>query len=283
VSDFWSTEEVSATVADYLVMLEMELRDAPNNKAEHNRRLRQLLNNRSKGAVEFKHANISALMLELGLPYIDGYKPRGNYQSSLRDEILAQWSARPVLQALAAAVVSAPAPPVLDGVLFDDVFVSIPSRTVDSSAVRERASQPAQPRLGVNYLECDARNAALGLAGEEFVLRIEHQRLWKAGAGSLADRVEHVAKSKGDGLGYDIVSYEADGRERLIEVKTTSFGALTPFYASRREVAVSAERAEQYKLYRLFKFRTSPKVFVLDGPLELSCILDPVHYMGRLA
>ena len=283
VSDSWSSEEVAATVADYLSMLEVELRGEEVNKAEHNRILRPLLNNRSKGAVEFKHANISALMIELGLPYIDGYKPRGNYQASLRDEILLQWAARPVLQALAAHVVSAPALMSAAGIVLDDVFVPAPTRTVSTGMVRERATQPSQPRLGVNYPEREAHNAALGLAGEEFVLRLEHQRLWEAGVGQLADRVEHVARTRGDGLGYDIVSFEPDGRERLIEVKTTSFGAMTPFYASRREVVVSSERAEQYKLYRLFKFRASPKVFVLDGALEETCILDAVQYSARLA
>lgn len=283
MSDSWSSEEVAATVADYLSMLEVELRGEDVNKAEHNRVLRPLLHNRSKGAIEFKHANISALMIELGLPYIDGYKPRGNYQSSLRGEIMQQWMARPVLQALAAHVVSAPSPNGTDGFVVDEVFVPVPARTILGGVVHERANQPGQPVLGVNYLERESQNAALGLAGEEFVLRLEHQRLWEAGAARLAERVEHVARTKGDGLGYDIVSFETDGRERLIEVKTTSFGAMTPFYASRREVNVSSERAEQYKLYRLFKFRASPKVFVLAGALERSCILDAVQYTARLA
>ena len=264
-------------------MLERELRGESFNKAEYNQNLRQLLNDRSKGAVEFKHANISALMIELGFPYIDGYKPRGNYQASLREEIVQQWDARPVLAVLASYAVSAVAPARGDALVPSDIFVPAPLRPKDRTSVHERPNAPYVPRRGVNYLENEARNASLGLAGEEFVLRLEHQRLWDAGERRLADRVEHVAKTQGDGLGYDIVSYESDGRERLIEVKTTSFGSMTPFYASRREVAVSAERAEQYRLYRLYKFRSTPKVYVLDGSLELSCILDAVQYSARPA
>ena len=60
-------------------MLAMELRDEPFNKAEHNRNLQKFLNNRTKGAVELKHQNISAVLIELGYPYIDGYKPRYNF------------------------------------------------------------------------------------------------------------------------------------------------------------------------------------------------------------
>jgi len=34
----------------------------------------------------------------------------------------------------------------------------------------------------------------------------------------LADKVDHVSQSNGDGLGFDVLSYEADGKERFIEV-----------------------------------------------------------------
>jgi Domain of unknown function (DUF3883) len=94
-----------------------------------------------------------------------------------------------------------------------------------------------------NYLELEARNRSLGRAGEELVLEFEHQRLWRTGKRELADRIEHVAQTQGDGPGFDIHSFELDGRDRLIEVKPTRLGALTPFFASRNEVEVSDERA----------------------------------------
>ena len=84
VPDAWSREEVEAAVADYFDMLARELRGEPFNKAQHNRMLQRLLNNRSHGAIERKHQNISAILIELGYPYIDGYKPLGNYQELLR-------------------------------------------------------------------------------------------------------------------------------------------------------------------------------------------------------
>jgi len=86
VAEDRSTVEVAATVADYLAMLEHELPGEPYNKRDHNRRLQLLLNGRSHGAIEVKHQNISAVMIELGLPYVDGYKPRVNYQELLRTE-----------------------------------------------------------------------------------------------------------------------------------------------------------------------------------------------------
>jgi hypothetical protein len=142
--------------------------------------------------------------------------------------------------------------------------------------------RPSVATLGLNknYLEIEARNRSLGRAGEELVVRFEHERLWRAGKRSLADRIEHVAATKGDHFGYDIQSFEESGKERLIEVKTTRFGATTPFFASRNEVEVSDGRADEYRLYRLFKFKERPTLFILNGSLRQTCQLDPVRFAG---
>ena len=84
----WSIAEVEATVADYFEMLRHELAGTDLNKSEQNRMLRQRLHGRSHGAVEFKHANISAILREWNLPFVQGYKPRGNYQRLLEETTL---------------------------------------------------------------------------------------------------------------------------------------------------------------------------------------------------
>jgi hypothetical protein len=88
VENDWSCDEVEATVADYFDMLHHELAGARVNKSEHNERLRDVLQRRSKGSVEFKHANISAVLTLHGYPYIDGYKPRSNFQALLEQVVL---------------------------------------------------------------------------------------------------------------------------------------------------------------------------------------------------
>lgn len=84
----WDQSEVKVTVADYFYMLQRELKQQSYNKREHNESLRKLLRNRSKGSVELKHQNISAILQEIGLPFIEGYKPRGNYQLLLKAEVV---------------------------------------------------------------------------------------------------------------------------------------------------------------------------------------------------
>jgi hypothetical protein len=81
----WSDAEVREAVGDYLAMLTAEVAGEAYSKADHRRALLKRLDpSRTPQAVEFKHANISAAMIELGLPYIRGYKPRGTTRPLLR-------------------------------------------------------------------------------------------------------------------------------------------------------------------------------------------------------
>lgn len=263
-------------------MLDAELRGEPYNKAEHNRRLQVLLSDRSGQAIEFKHANISAVLLELGLPYIPGYKPRGNYQQLLKLEIEQRLLLDAWIESTVATAVDEPAVEVPALMALESVIVPIPPRT-RRDRVYERPRDEPPGRSRINYLEREARNASLGRAGERFVLEIEHRRLWEAGSRTLAERIEHMSESRGDGLGYDILSFEPDGRERLIEVKTTRFGAHTPFFVSSNEVAVSTHNAEAYALYRVFSFREAPKLFIVPGPLRETFDLEPVQFKAVVA
>ena len=97
---------------------------------------------------------------------------------------------------------------------------------------------------------------------------VERRRLAEAGRADLAARVRWTAKEEGDGAGYDVASFDADGSPLLIEVKTTNGGAETPFYATANEVRVSRERASEYRLYRVYGFAKEPRVYVLRGALD---------------
>lgn len=63
----WSDAEVTAAVADDFHMLRLELAGDPYNKAAHRRALQARLDRRSEGAVELKHQNISAVLMQSGI------------------------------------------------------------------------------------------------------------------------------------------------------------------------------------------------------------------------
>jgi hypothetical protein len=276
----WSPEEDEATVADYLAMLVEYHSGQPLNKAAHNRALQRVLRERSAAAIEFKHRNISAVLVEDGLDYLDGYLPAYNFQELLGDVVRKQLEARPAVRALITEVVeSAPA---LVGATAAVTLEEVAAPRRATKAVRERYLRARRPRI-VDYDVIEARNRSLGLAGELAILDVEERRLREAGKRSLASRIEHVAKTQGDGLGYDITSFELDGRERLIEVKTTRRAQLTPFHVSRNEVQVSKDRADFYHLYRLFRFEREPRFFVLSGALDAACRLEPTSFRAEVA
>jgi hypothetical protein len=275
----WSRLEVEACVADYLRMLTLELNGQRYGKTEHANALLRMLDGRSRQSVEFKHCNISAVMLSLGYPYIDGYKPRGNFQAMLADVVESQLEHAPELQDAVQAAVFRPAIAVAaQGGLSPWVAAPSAKRVAESRATYAPRFSAARR----DYLAQEARNRSLGRAGELFVAELEARRLFESGRKKLADRVEHVAATQGDGLGFDVLSYEIDGCERLIEVKTTSFGNLTPFYVSRNELARSHQDEPVYRLYRLFDFRDRPRLFELQGQITTHCVIEPTTYLARL-
>lgn len=263
-------------------MLLAERRGEPYNKSAHRGALRKILS-RSDGSIERKHQNISAVLIDLGYPYISGYKPSTHYQALLAKIVAEQVKANRELELLIARDVelSADVPTVQD----------ILSR-LDSPPESRQIYRPVGPaqasdnehclRPAVNYLEREARNASLGFAGESFVMSFERARLIHDGQDELADRVEHISVTKGDGYGYDVHSFEITGQDRLIEVKTTAYGKATPFFVSSNEVAVSRERERDYHVYRLFGFRRDPRFYALNGALERVCVLDPVQFRARV-
>lgn len=274
-SNYWTRAEVEAAVQDYLDMLTHDLAGRSYNKSEHNKKLRESLNDRSKGSVEFKHQNISAVLDGMGLPYIDGYKPRGNVQALLR-EIVGE-RIRPVLDMLASEVVARQRPIIVDDVL--DIRVDPPQHELIVGERRAEYVVPGQHGLKpVNYVEQEARNQSLGDAGELLIMDYEQARLTRAGKDHLARNVEQVSKTQGDHLGYDIRSYEDTGRDRFVEVKTTRYGKRTPFYISANELTFCKANSNAYQLYRVFEFRKRPKLFTLPGDVEAHVSLRASNY-----
>ena len=276
----WTAEEVEAIASDYFAMLSAELSGKAYSKTDHRRLLLSLLRGRSEQSIEFKHANISAVLIELGFPYISGYKPRSNYQQLLYDIVSKRLNSNSELLRLAAVDIERP----INAPAVSDILQALtaPPRPVargHRAAERKSTYLPAP----VNYLEREARNRILGEAGEEFVINFERARLIRLGCESLATKIEHVAKTKGDAEGFDVLSYEKSGMERLIEVKTTKYGPYTPFFVSRNEVQISKAHAKHYHLYRVFAFRNDPRLFALQGALSKTCDLDPATYIATIA
>ena len=131
----------------------------------------------------------------------------------------------------------------------------------------------------MDFAERDAANRQLGKLGEQFVFELERYRLNLAGRDDLAQKVVWASRDIGDGLGFDIISFdEADDSERMLEVKATGLGKFFPFYVTSNEVRCSEDIPQQYHLFRVFDFGRSPRLYILHGSLRELCQLEPVLY-----
>ena len=282
----WSSAEVRAVVLDYMAMLKFELSGQPYSKTDHRRELLKKLDGRTEGSVELKHQNISGVLQDLGHFWIPGYKPQSNYQKILAEEVEDWITSNPEIDRYALSAAEAPAvtPERID---FSQIQVERPASRgrLTGALNEEQATYGERAAVGRkhDYVAREARNQSLGKAGEELILQFEQFRLSRLGHDRLAGKVEHVSKTRGDGLGFDILSFDEDGRERFLEVKTTAFAKETPFFASSSEVRFAQKNAAQYSLCRLFEFKKRPRFFLLTGSITEHCNLDPITYRCSLS
>ncbi len=219
---------------------------------------------RSHRSVEFKHQNISAVLEELGMPWIPGYKPKRNYQNAIFDAL-----DRYLTKNSGILEPSPPQQPIASD--SGHVFVDAPVRRQPS--LDKVPSRLQQLIMKFDPVERDHRNRTLGRAGESFVIDIEKRRLIGANRSDLAHQVRWVAAEEGDGAGYDIASFSLAGHPQLIEVKTTNGSCRTPFFLSRNEYNISRQFSEQWLIYRVHLFATRPRIFTIAPPLESSLTL----------
>jgi Domain of unknown function (DUF3883) len=262
----WTDAEVKATVSDYLSMLVAEAAGQDFSKADHRRSLVESLNpDRTESAIEFKHQNINAAMVDLGLPYIRGYLPRGNYQAALASEIQRRLEADP---SLLRQIMSCRSSSDRNNTL----------QLTDAPPIRART----RPGRHIDYGKLQEENRRVGALGEGLAVEYERKRLRDAGRHDLADTVQWVARDIGDGLGYDVQSFELSGQILYIEVKATGLAAETPFYFSSAELDFARRHPRSYALYRVSRVDDSPQFFVLRGRDVTSLEMVAVTYQARL-
>lgn len=136
----------------------------------------------------------------------------------------------------------------------------------------------------INHIQNNAENKVIGDLGEMWVYKYEKEFLEKNGKERLADKVDHVAKTQGDGLGYDILSFELDGTPKYIEVKTTRGNKNTTFFITRNELEKSIIKKDNYFLYRVYKYDEAAgkgEILKIKGELTSICNI-PVNYKVTL-
>jgi len=161
----------------------------------------------------------------------------------------------------------------------------ISEREVSANELSVRTNNiPNFKPIIINHIQNNIDNKRIGDLGEIWVLKQEKESLKKNGKEELAEKVSHSAKNEGDGLGYDILSYNLNGEKKYIEVKTTKGRKNSTFFISRNELEFSKIEIDNYYLYRVYEFNEETekaKLLKIKGG-DLSALCTPINYEVKL-
>ena len=131
----------------------------------------------------------------------------------------------------------------------------------------------------IDYAEREKKLKQIGDLGEQFIFAQEREKV-KQYKLPKSKKVVWVSRDKGDGLGFDILSYDAKGNEMYIEVKTTTQDEKTSFYISANELEKSKQYADKYYLYRVYQFdmkSVQGQYSIRKGSLEELCLVPQTY------
>ena len=132
-----------------------------------------------------------------------------------------------------------------------------------------------------DYIRAHKNQMAVGSLGEEIVYNFEKEKLTKLG---LKDKAKEVKAVSGDStLGYDILSFNENGDEIHIEVKSKSGNiSYLDFYISDNEYE-KLNANENHFVYYISNVRSQkPKLFKLNGKMLKQECVKPVLFRVSL-
>ncbi len=215
------------------------------------------------------------MLARIGQPYVRGYLPAYNYQKQLLEEVVFSYIRQKpkAEEAFKLFAESAPAP---NALVFERMLEEMPRAEVLFQEPEIVYRSPVK----INYIELEQANQSVGRTGESIALEYERWRLVQAGKESLADKIEWVSQTQGDGLGFDILSKNTNGTDRYIEVKATKLTKEAPFYFSALEYDFSKRQSSGFFLYRVFNLKADPKLFIANGAYDEFCNMKPTQFKG---
>jgi hypothetical protein len=269
----WTQAEIELIVADYFQMVRLWLEGASFVKRRRNEQIRKLIG-RSEKSIEYKWRNVSAVAELVGAPVLPGLAPARHFQTALVDAV-EKWletNGWPVSRDREARLIEASS--------VHPLIWTPPPKPIDKAPYKKAAVRRIARKFDAAAI--GARNRDLGRRGEESVFKAERSSLTAQGRPDLASKVDWVSQSEGDGLGYDILSFDSNGKTRLLEVKTTNGWEGTPFFISENERALSEEQPEEFRLVRVYNFLDAPKAFEIHPPLDETLSLKATNYRASL-
>lgn len=152
---------------------------------------------------------------------------------------------------------------------------------LQTNEIPELSKKEKNKLTKIDYTNRSKKFKRIGDRGEQIVLRAEKQFLNNNGRKNLAEVVDQISQ-KDDSAGYDIKSYELDGTEKLIEVKSTlrKIGR-SNIFLSANELQV-AEKENNYYFYIIYEVGSKrPKIWRIKSSDLLNnsnVVKEPILY-----
>lgn len=83
----WTDAELKKSIISYFEMLNYEKKKTPYIKREVNRKLQKKLPGRTDKSIEYRWQNISSVLSDNKISFINGYKPARNVGSNVKERI----------------------------------------------------------------------------------------------------------------------------------------------------------------------------------------------------
>ena len=132
---------------------------------------------------------------------------------------------------------------------------------------RKKGNENIRVKSDIDYSEQQLISQKIGDRGEEIVLRNEIEKLKTWGfTDDALSKIRRVSLESDD-YGYDILSFDKNGRELYLEVKSTKANQSDfSFIITRNELEHAKEFRERYSVVIVFDVLNNPKIWYMGNP-----------------
>ncbi len=150
-------------------------------------------------------------------------------------------------------------------------------------SIKEKSEKKSKQKSNKKPYKPIRPSKKVGDAGEKYVYEYEFNKLSKMGRKDLADRIIKQHEDLSNFPGYDIRSFDNNGNEIFIEVKSTKGKNKKSFEISENEVKAARELWDSYYIYQVTSALTDPKIStIIQNPIkyvnENRVLMEPIEY-----
>ena len=148
---------------------------------------------------------------------------------------------------------------------------------------KERVYSPKKSKSNNKNIIPTKPSKKVGRAGEEHVYKYEYKKLVDQNREDLAKKIVKQYEDLTSFPGYDIISFNKDGKEIYIEVKSTVSKGKDYFEITENEILAAKSLKESYFIYQVTDALVSPKISAkVKNPIkyveENKILLEPWIY-----